>query len=80
MFTVCALYQFVRLDDFEDFSKPLRELMAKLEIKGTILLALEGLNGTVSGRQEAIDHPVIAPQVLRCVYTGRVQRQDTARG
>ncbi|MCH9645048.1 MAG: rhodanese-related sulfurtransferase [Proteobacteria bacterium] len=55
MFTVCALYQFVRLDDFEDFSKPLRELMAKLEIKGTILLALEGLNGTVSGRQEAID-------------------------
>ena len=41
MFTVCALYQFVRLDDFEDFSKPLRELMLDLDIKGTILLALE---------------------------------------
>ncbi len=55
MFSVCALYQFVHLDDFEDFSKPLRELMAKLEIKGTILLALEGLNGTVSGTQDSID-------------------------
>jgi len=28
MFTVCALYQFVRLDDFEEFRTPLRELMA----------------------------------------------------
>jgi UPF0176 protein len=55
MFTVCALYQFVRLDDFEDFSKPLRELMLDLDIKGTILLALEGLNGTISGQSKSID-------------------------
>ncbi|CAB5502285.1 Rhodanese domain protein UPF0176 [uncultured Gammaproteobacteria bacterium] len=55
MFTVCALYQFVRLDDFEVFRKPLRALIDDLEIKGTLLLALEGLNGTVAGTQEAID-------------------------
>ncbi|CAC9982523.1 Rhodanese domain protein UPF0176 [uncultured Gammaproteobacteria bacterium] len=55
MFTVCALYQFVRLDDFEVFRKPLRTLIDDLEIKGTLLLALEGLNGTVAGTQEAID-------------------------
>jgi UPF0176 protein len=55
MFTVCALYQFVRLDDFEEFREPLRELMVDLEIKGTILLALEGLNGTVAGTQNSID-------------------------
>jgi UPF0176 protein len=55
MFTVCALYQFVRLDDFEKFRTPLRELMATLEVKGTILLALEGLNGTISGSQASID-------------------------
>ena len=55
MFTVCALYQFVHLDDFESFREPLRELMVELEIKGTILLALEGLNGTVSGTQNSID-------------------------
>ncbi|WP_428087288.1 rhodanese-related sulfurtransferase [Candidatus Thioglobus sp.] len=55
MFTVCALYQFVRLDDFEKFKDPLYNLMADLKIKGTILLALEGLNGTVSGAQDSID-------------------------
>ena len=55
MFTVCALYQFVRLDDFEAFRTPLRELMVKLEVKGTILLALEGLNGTISGSKASID-------------------------
>jgi len=55
MFTVCALYQFVRLDDFEAFRTPLRELMVELEVKGTILLALEGLNGTISGSKISID-------------------------
>ncbi len=55
MFTVCALYQFVRLDDFEAFRTPLRELMVRLEVKGTILLALEGLNGTISGSRASID-------------------------
>jgi UPF0176 protein len=55
MFTVCALYQFVRLDDFEAFRTPLRELMVDLEVKGTILLALEGLNGTISGSKASID-------------------------
>lgn len=55
MYTVCALYQFVRLDDFEEFRIPLRELMAMLEIKGTILLALEGLNGTISGSRVSIN-------------------------
>ncbi|SFV89468.1 Rhodanese domain protein UPF0176 [hydrothermal vent metagenome] len=55
MFTVCALYQFVRLDDFEAFQPPLRALLLNLDIKGTILLALEGLNGTVAGTQQSID-------------------------
>ncbi len=55
MFTVCALYQFVRLDDFEEFRNLLRELMVELEIKGTILLALEGINGTISGKQTSIN-------------------------
>jgi UPF0176 protein len=41
MVTICALYQFVRLDDFEEFRTPLRALMDDLEIKGTLLLALE---------------------------------------
>ncbi|SHN91469.1 oxygen-dependent tRNA uridine(34) hydroxylase TrhO [bacterium endosymbiont of Bathymodiolus sp. 5 South] len=55
MITICALYQFVRLDDFAEFRTPLRALMDDLEIKGTLLLALEGLNGTVAGTQDAIE-------------------------
>jgi UPF0176 protein len=54
MITICALYQFVRLDDFESFRKPLQELMEFEEVKGTILLAFEGLNGTIAGTKESI--------------------------
>ncbi len=71
MFSVCALYQFVRLDDFAAFRTPLYELMADLEIKGTILLALEGLNGTISGSQTSID------KVLEFLQTdGRFNRLE----
>lgn len=55
MFAICALYQFIRLDNFKEFRSPLHMLMLDLEIKGTLLLALEGLNGTVAGTQDAID-------------------------
>ena len=55
MFTVCTLYQFVRLDDIEQLRSRLCELMLKLELKGTILLASEGLNGTIAGSQSSIN-------------------------
>lgn len=54
-FLVCALYKFVSLPNFADMRKPLVDFMESRRIKGTILLALEGLNGTVSGSQLAID-------------------------
>jgi len=52
---VAALYQFVALPDFRELREPLRALCAGLAIKGTILLAPEGINGTVAGADEAID-------------------------
>jgi UPF0176 protein len=54
-FLVAALYQFVSLPDFRDLREPLRALCERLAIKGTILLAHEGINGTVAGSDEAID-------------------------
>ncbi len=54
MYTVCALYKFVTLEDYQQIRQPLLEKMESLNIKGTLLLALEGINGTVSGTQEAI--------------------------
>jgi UPF0176 protein len=55
MLKVAALYQFVSLPDFRDLREPLRALCESLAIKGTILLAHEGINGTVAGTDEAVD-------------------------
>jgi UPF0176 protein len=52
---VAALYQFVALPDFRDLRGPLRAMCDGLDLKGTILLAPEGLNGTVAGDAEPID-------------------------
>ena len=53
---VCALYKFVPLDHFESIREPLLKVMEDSGIKGTLLLAKEGINGTVAGSQEAIDN------------------------
>jgi UPF0176 protein len=52
---VAALYQFTPLPDFRDLREPLRDLCASLGIKGTLLLAPEGINGTVAGSADAVD-------------------------
>ena len=53
--TVCALYKFVRLENFEDLKSPLIQLMSENDVKGTLLLAHEGINGTISGEKESIE-------------------------
>jgi UPF0176 protein len=52
---VCALYRFVRLDDYRELRAPLLALLQQHAIGGTLLLAPEGINGTVSGSRIAID-------------------------
>jgi len=52
---IAALYKFVSLPDYEKIRDPLLNFCDKNEIKGTLLLALEGINGTVSGTRESID-------------------------
>ncbi|MAY03773.1 MAG: hypothetical protein CMQ38_12445 [Gammaproteobacteria bacterium] len=52
---VCALYHFVRLDEFEKLQQPLLDLMLAQKVKGTLLLAHEGINGTIAGPREGID-------------------------
>ena len=54
-YTVCALYKFVRLENFEDMRDELHSTMEKNDVKGTLLLALEGINGTIAGPQTGID-------------------------
>jgi UPF0176 protein len=52
---VATLYQFVALPDFRELREPLRQICAALRLKGTVLLAHEGVNGTLAGNVEAID-------------------------
>ena len=52
---VAALYKFVRLDDFEQLREPLLALMLERDVKGTLLLAGEGINGTIAGPRAGID-------------------------
>jgi UPF0176 protein len=52
---VCALYRFVRLDDYRALRDPLHDLLVQNGIRGTILLAPEGINGTVAGSRAGID-------------------------
>ena len=52
---VAAFYQFAALPDFRELREPLRALCAGLKLKGSVLLAHEGINGTVAGEAEAIE-------------------------
>jgi len=52
---ITALYHFVILDNYRELRQPLLEFMLEHDIKGTLLLASEGINGTVAGTQKATD-------------------------
>ncbi|MFT5574145.1 MAG: UPF0176 protein [Cryomorphaceae bacterium] len=53
--TVCALYKFVTLSNYVDFRDQVHMQLIDNNIKGTILLANEGINGTISGSSSDID-------------------------
>jgi len=52
---VCALYKFVSLENFQNLRQPLLKVMQYNNIRGTLLLATEGINGTVASSREGIE-------------------------
>jgi UPF0176 protein len=54
-YKVAAFYQFAALPDFRELREPLRAICANLALKGSVLLAQEGINGTLAGNVDAID-------------------------
>jgi len=48
-YRVLLYYQFIHIDDPESFAPAHREFCASLNLRGRIIIAAEGLNGTVSG-------------------------------
>ena len=51
-FVVAALYKFVSLDDIDGLRQTLQQLCDKNQILGTILLAKEGINGTIAAPRD----------------------------
>lgn len=70
-FKVAAFYQFAALPDYRELREPLRAQGARLKLKGSILLAAEGINGTVAGSDEGID-ALIAELRDRPLFGGRL--------
>lgn len=52
---VAALYHFVTLEDYEALREPLLDICRANTIFGTLLLAHEGINGTIAGDRKGID-------------------------
>ena len=55
MYVVAALYKFVSLPDYVALRDALYQHMVLNKVKGTLLLAEEGINGTICGTREGID-------------------------
>ena len=53
-YRVAALYKFTSLPDYTFLREPLQNICDLYGIKGTLLLALEGLNGTIAGNAAGI--------------------------
>ncbi|MEM7727905.1 MAG: rhodanese-related sulfurtransferase [Pseudomonadota bacterium] len=54
-YSVAALYKFVPIDDLQALQTQLRSAGESLGIRGTLLIALEGINGTIAGAPGNID-------------------------
>ncbi len=54
-YVVAALYKFVTLDDYRDMREPLLDVALQAGTCGTLLLAREGINGTIAGTRQGID-------------------------
>lgn len=53
-FLVAALYHFASFPRFADFREPLQAVCDENGVKGTLLLAHEGINGTIAGTDAGI--------------------------
>ncbi len=54
-FKIAAFYAFADLSNIEELQKIFNKFLLKEGIKGTVLIAHEGINGTVAGKEASID-------------------------
>lgn len=64
MYTIAALYHFTRFPDPDALRPDLQALCRAQSVKGTLLLAQEGINGTIAGPRAGIDAVIAHIQAL----------------
>lgn len=52
---IASFYKFIHLDDFETLREPMLAKMHEIGIKGTVIMACEGINGSFAGTREQMD-------------------------
>ena len=57
-YRVAALYKFTSLPDYMQLREPLQDMCDLLNVKGTLLLAGEGVNGTIAGGASSISEAI----------------------
>lgn len=63
-YTVAALYHFTSFGDHKTLQAPLQAVCDKHGVKGSLLLAHEGINGTIAGTRSGIDAVLAAIRAL----------------
>ena len=70
-YLTAALYKFVELPDYAELHPPTLAMCEAHGIKGTLLLAAEGINGTIAGQASDV-HAVLAYLRQDAIFSGRL--------
>ena len=54
MFNILGFYKFINITNLKKHKEDLQLLMLKNEVRGALILAKEGINGSISGKKNAI--------------------------
>lgn len=74
---IAAFYKFMELPDYQERQRPLRDFCLSHEVRGTILLAAEGINGTIAGSRRGID-AVLAYLRQDAAFADLTHKESTA--
>ncbi len=77
-FLVAALYHFTPLPEFETLQEPIQKLCDANNVRGTLLLAHEGINGTIAGEAAGIATVLAGLRALPA-FAGLEHKESRAR-
>ena len=56
MLNISGFYKFTKIEKLKKFKQDLQRFMVKKEVRGILIIAREGINGTISGKKIATNH------------------------